>query len=707
MRVPLSWVNELIDIQDINVDMLVEKLTLAGFEVEEILMEIIDGKSEIILDLSATANRPDSLSIIGISKEIGAILNKPLNKKENLSVLNNINNIPDIQISTPQIESENCSDFLIFTIKNLTNVVIPKWITHKLLCCDIEPKNTIEDLINYVLIETGYPFQLYDLEKIDPSLQNLNFEFVIKEIEPHSLICLNINKTKMDYKIKSETLGLYVNNSIIGLPGIIEEFNTRVTDTTKNFIIEGSIYNSKYIRQASRKMGVRTERSARYEKGINNSGFLVAFERLLSLIKLNNEEIEIVCPSKLLSVKIEPTKLLLHLKSINEILGPIKNSTNKIKYLTIKQIEDYLNRLDFKLDFNNNESWEVTVPIARKDDITQEIDLIEEIGRLHGFNNFITKLPPIETIGLEDLSYKFRKKLTTCFLHEGLNELLNYSLVKNTNQQEIILNNPLISECSALRLSLLPNLIKNYSENIKQGNPQFEGFEYGHIFELSQSNSYQEFEFIGGIFGNVLQKNNWNESTIPLSWFQAKGKIENIFNQINLETTWVSKFDPKYNESLHPFKSATIYIKGTDTKIGVFGQINLITAKKNGIGSNLYLFELNFEILKQIELKPTLTVYSEYSLYPKITKDISFIINDSISFIEIKNYIFSLNNDILINVDLVDQYCGDTIPLNHSSLCFKLTFQSKIKTLQTNEIEKILSEIKNGLKIKFATEMRV
>nr|YP_009163645.1 phenylalanyl tRNA synthetase beta subunit [Triparma laevis]BAS19099.1 phenylalanyl tRNA synthetase beta subunit [Triparma laevis] len=705
MRVPLSWVTELIDIQDINLDMLVDKLTLAGFEVEEILVETINQKSEIILDLSATANRPDSLSMNGISKEIGAILNKPLNPIKTGDIITRLG-ISKIKNKQSTINFENCSEFLTVKIRNLTNLVIPGWITQKLLCCDVTPQKNIQDLINYVLLETGYPFQLYDLDKITSALKNDNFQFSINRIPKNDVVSLTVNEVKTEYKIKTEILGLYANNLLIGLPGISEEFNTTPTNQTQNFLIEGSIYNSKYIRQASRKIGLRTERSARYEKGINNSNFLSAFSRLLALIELSNNDIGISCCSTFLSEEIKPNKVILTLNSIYEILGPIKHSTVNLKYLSIEQIENYLTRLGFELKPNNNQTWEVSVPAIRKDDITQEIDLIEEIGRLHGFNNFITKLPAIEKIGLEDFSYKFRKKLTACFLHEGFNELLNYSLVKNNNQTEIILNNPLISDCSVLRTSLLPNLIKNYSENINQGNVEFEGFEYGHIFELGLSNSYNEFEFVSGLFGNLEQKTNWNKPLTTLSWFEAKGKIETIFNRLHLKTSWVSELDSRYIETLHPFKSATIYIKNTNFKIGVFGQINSIIAKKKGITSNLYLFELNFEILKQIELEPTLTLYSEYSLYPKIIKDISFIINNKINFIDIKNYIYSINNELLINIELLDQYRGETIPLNHSSLCLKLTFQSKFKTLETNDIDKVLNEIEKGLKIKFATQMR-
>ena len=707
MRVPLSWVNEFIDIQKIDVDTLVEKLTLAGFEVEEVLIEIINKKEEIILNLSATANRPDSLSMIGMSKEIGAILNTTVTSikdevsAETSDLLNNVNS----HLSSKSKDNQY-SDFLTFTLKDLNYTSTPEWVKHRLLCCEIIPQNTIQDLIEYILLETGYPFQLYDLSIITQNLKTDTFHLNIQEIPKDEKLIIKVNGINQKFKIKSKSLGLYANNLIIGLPGIIEGNEYRITDKTQNFLIEGSIFNSKYIRQSSRKLGLRTERSARYEKGINNSEFLVAFQQLINLIKIGNQDIKLECHTKNLSSKIEPTQLSLNLKTINEVLGPIQNNTNTITYLTIKQVEQYLTRLEFNLKFQNDDKWIVEVPIIRTDDITQEIDLIEEIGRLHGCNNFRTKLPKIEAIGVEDFSHKFRKKLTLSFLNEGLNELCNYSLVKPNSNKEIRLNNPLISDCSVLRRSLLPSLIKSSAKNNKQGNTICDGFEYGHVFKLDNSNQYHESEVIGGLFGNFLQKPDWNNPNRPLSWFEAKGKLETIFQKINFENRWLQQVNSNYKQMLHPFRSATIYFKDTDIQVGVFGQINSIIAQQNGLSSNLYLFELDFEILKQVELEPTITMYSEYSSYPKISKDISFIINDTINFTTVKSYIYSLTNELLINIELLDQYSGNTIPLNNSSLCLKLTFQSKIKTLQTNEIDQMMGKIEKGLKIKYDTQIR-
>jgi phenylalanyl-tRNA synthetase beta chain len=192
----------------------------------------------------------------------------------------------------------------------------------------------------------------------------------------------------------------------------------------------------------------------------------------------------------------------LRYQTIKEILGPIKKiSQTNFDYIPPEIVTSYLERLNFKFSYNqSNLVWDVEIPHLRSEDITREIDLIEEIGRLHGFNNFLTTLPKIKTIGKEDLSYKTRKKITSCLLNLGLNELIHYSLVNETKINTIKLINPLLSDCSTLRTSLLPNLIETVKENLKQGNLPIEGFEYGHAFSGDIETNFEEIEHVSGIF---------------------------------------------------------------------------------------------------------------------------------------------------------------------------------------------------------------
>ena len=202
--------------------------------------------------------------------------------------------------------------------------------------------------------------------------------------------------------------------------------------------------------------------------------------------------------------------------------------------------------------------------------------MIEEIGRLHGFNNFLTTLPKINTIGNEDPTYQTRKKITSCLLNLGFNELIHYSLVNKTTflDNEIKLINPLLSDCSNLRSSLLPSLILTVQENLKQGNLFIEGFEYGHVFSEDRGKNFKEREYVSGIFGGIKTKLTWSRSEEALTWFEAKGKMEQLFKQLNVLTYWKTLVSNN-DKILHPYRSAEIFLPNGQ-KLGIFGQIHPI-----------------------------------------------------------------------------------------------------------------------------------
>ena len=390
------------------------------------------------------------------------------------------------------------------------------------------------------------------------------------------------------------------------------------------------------------------------------------------------------------------------------MLGPIKKVGHEYEYILPEIITDSLKRLNFKVNYDkDNIIWEVTVPNLRSDDIVREIDLIEEIGRLYGFNNFLTRLPNIKTIGTEDFNYQTRKKLTSCLINLGLNELIQYSLVnkKTYIDNEIELINPLVKDYSNLRLSLLPNLIKALQENLKKGNRILEGFEYGHVFSKDIENVVQEKEYVAGILGGIKTKSAWSDSSRLLNWFEAKGRIEQLLKKLNLVTYWKPFNSLKGKYILHPYCTSELYL-ANGNKLGIFGQVNSILAKKLNISKNIYLFEFDFELIQSQIQQNKLVIYKEYSLYPKIIKDLSFIIEKDISFKKLKETLYLNGSKFLTEVNLLDEYRGISIPENQTSLCLQLIFQSNKETLQNKKVEIIIDNLKFLLVTKFNATIR-
>ena len=703
MYISLDWVNELVGIKKIKLDELIEKLTLGGFEVEEVLEMERNKKKQIVLDISATANRADSLSIKGISKEIKALLNKE-SQISNYST-SQYSITTDIQESL--LKSKKCSDYSTFigiTLENLTDLTVPNWLKDKLHYSGVEPLDNILDFQNFILLETGYPIEFYDLKKISEKVNSKEFDLTLKPAEKN-IGFTTVNDTELN--LNPNILVLEANDYPISIAGIISNKEVECDASTSSLLIEASIYNSKKIRQESRILGIRTERSARYEKGINDSDLMEAIERLIYLLKLSNPNL--VCKIHTTS-KIEENEvpeIVLNYENVIEILGPIlADKDNSQTYLTSNQISQYLTRLNFNFSFENKDNlWKVKVPLSRRDDIEREIDLIEEVGRLHGFNNFVTALPNIERVGNEDFSYQTRKKITNCLINEGFNELIQYSLVNEQLPETIPLVNPLLADCSTLRTSLLPNLIETAKENLKQNNSFLEGFEYGHIFLNDGKDNCNEQENLAGLFGGLKSKTEWSESTTTLSWFEAKGKIEDIFFKLNIPITWNKYNQQKYKSVFHPYRTAELSLLD-GTNIGVFGQIHPLMAKNKNLVSELFLFEFNFEVLKSELQKIKLPMYQTYSSYPKIVKDLSFIVDQTISFDQIQKTIFESSPTVLTNLKLLDEYRGANIPKGQTSLCIQLIFQSNEKTLMTKEVETIVNDLQKLLVTKYGILLR-
>lgn len=705
MQISLKWINELVNIETVDLDDLIEKLTLGGFEVEEILELDINDQKQIVLDISSTANRSDSLSVQGISIEVAALLNQPSRVlKNSLPIFDWKHSIQNLAGTISN--DYDCSIFLSIIVKNLTNISVPKWITTKLISSGLIPSNNLLDFQNYILLETGYPFAFYDFDKICSKLNNSEFDLSISKAENNQEFFASNN---IRYQLDNSILLVNANKIPISIAGIIENQEFGYSESTTSLLIEGSIFNAAKIRQQSRSLGLRTDRSARYEKSLNDTYILESIYRLISLLRISNPNL--ICKLHTItktSQKI-PKIILLRYETINEILGPIKEyNQDNFSYITPENVLSYLKRLNFKFSYDKSKLiWKVEVPDSRADDLTREIDLIEEIGRLHGFNNFLTTLPKIKTIGTEDSSYKTRKKITSCLLNLGLNELIHYSLVSETTflNNKIKLINPLLSDCSSLRSSLLPSLIKTVEENLKQGNLFIEGFEYGHIFSKDLKTNFKEREYVSGIFGGIKTKLTWADSDKALTWFEAKGKIEQLFKQLNLLIYWQSCSATYVDDILHPYRSAEIYFPN-GVSLGIFGQINPILANQLSISAETYLFEFDVELIQEQIQTNKLKLYKEYSYYPKIIKDLSFIIQRDITFTELKETLYVNGTEFLSEIKLLDEYRGPSIPDGSTSLCLQLVFQSDEKTLQNKEIENIIQKLQLILNQKFAAVIR-
>nr|AZP39682.1 phenylalanine tRNA synthetase beta subunit [Nitzschia palea] len=706
MQISLRWLKELVNLETISVETLITKLTLGGFEVEEVLEVELGNETTLALDISSTANRSDSLSIQGLSLEIAALLNHNPSQLAYSTKTYPWSQEFESLISNDPIQT-NCSGFISLMIENLNSFKSPKWLQQKLISSGFPVENNLTDFQNYILVETGYPLEFYDFDKITAKVPNSKIQLSLKGLEePYQFLARNGNQ----YLLEESVLVVKADDLPISIGGIIASNETTYSMDTKTLLVEASIFNAAQIRQQSRILGLRTDRSARYEKSIKNTTLLEAIYRFISLLRIENPNL--ICKLHTISKPIkDPVRTIqLSYEKVKQVLGPIqKTKTIDADYISPQLITEALTRLQFQMTYDSPKgNWDIIIPSFRNDDIVRDIDVIEEIGRLYGFNNFLTRLPPIKNLGKEDWDYRTRKKLTSCLINLGLTELIQYSLVNQESyfKNEVELINPLVKDYSKLRSSLLPNLLKAVDENFKKGNSVLEGFEYGHIFSLDSSSLILEREVVAGVFGGFSTKSNWSATNTQLSWFEAKGRMEQLFKKLNICIYWQSYQPIREKNIFHFYCTAEIFLSN-GTKLGIFGQVSPILAKKLNISTNIYLFELEFEPIKDQLKQNKLAVYQDYSSYPKIIKDLSFIVKDNISFSKIKEVLYINGSQFLKEINLLDEYRGQSIPSQHTSLCLQLIFQSDVETLQTENVETILTNLTTILTDEFDATIRV
>ena len=344
------------------------------------------------------------------------------------------------------------------------------------------------------------------------------------------------------------------------------------------------------------------------------------------------------------------------------------------------------------------------IPFTRFLDIEQEIDLIEEIARISGFNKFISILPQPNKIGKISKYENQKRKFREAFLNIGFIETFNYSL---TQVEEKIdkpkLLNPLTSDFCTLRTNLIPQLIKVFQTNISQGNQVSPVFEIGRTFKKIDGDNISESESIGAIWGGSKYRTSWSNGSLEFNWFQAKGVLETVFSNLNIKIKWNSLDTAEKN--YHP--KATLEILCENERVGIFGKIHPRVADQNGLSKNCFLFELDLTKLIKVKETQKSVVYQKYSLYPNINVDLSLLVPKHIKFDSIKETITKNGKSLLDKIELFDFYEQIELSQGYYSIAVKLSFRALNKTLLKTEIDPILlaieKELEKELNIKIRT----
>jgi phenylalanyl-tRNA synthetase beta chain len=654
------------------------------------------GLDDVILDVTATANRADALSMVGIAREVAALTGGKLTIPEpgEVSVPKGTGNLT-LKID----ETQACPAYIGTVIEKVKIAPSPDWLQQRLRAAGTRPINNVVDITNYVLLEWGQPLHAFDGDRLSRETSPLQVGVRFANAG-ESLKTLD-GQTR---NLTTQNLLITANNKPVALAGVMGGEETEVHDGTQNIFLEAALFDSVAIRRSSRSIGLRTEASGRYERGVNRAELEKATHRALSMMveiaqgNIVNQEIA--------DTRSDPSTwsraIALRLERVNQVLGPIEMG-EKTGELQAQDVERILTALGCQLTSSREGAWTITVPPYRYRDLEREIDLIEEIARLYGYDNFCDTLPDKSEAGYLPLDQELIRKLRASFRAEGLTELIHYSLVKPQGQRQIVLSNPLFTEYSALRTELISGLIDAFQYNLEQGNGSLNGFEIGRIF-WQEEDGLQEAEAIAGIMGGDRTVGKWSRSSEqPLTWFEAKGILEGVFQQLGLQV----EYQPdNQNSRLHPGRTASLWIRGN--RLGTFGQLHPQVRREKGLPDSVYVFQLDLDVLLDSLEKDEILVpqFKPYSTYPAADRDIAFFAPIKITVAEIEKAIAKAGKDLLESVELFDEYRGDNVPKGQRSLAFRLVYRTSDRTLTDAEVEPVHNKVREALVEKFGVSLR-
>lgn len=613
-----------------------------------------------IVDFELTSNRSDLMSMIGMAYELSAIYDKPVNEPKPKYESHESNFMDDM---TLVVSTDKVKTFLLGKVENVTIKESPEFIKTRLIACGIRPINNVVDISNYIMIETGQPLHFYDADKVG------NYMEVRMANDGELLTTLdNTERT-----LTKNDLVICDSKGSIGLAGVMGGLDTEVTNETKNILIESAIFDAGTVRKTAKRI-LRSEASSRFEKGLDINRTYLAMERSKELLsKYANGNVLSGTVIYDLSNK-EEKEVNITLDKINSVLG---------MNLEVSDVVDVLNRLKFIVNVNGNE-FNIKVP-TRRQDVSIKEDIIEEVGRIYGVDNIDPTLPKSSKKGSMDI---YNRELKVRLSTLGLNEVLTYSLVSeknaksfgNENLELIKVLEPLVSEKSNLRTSIVPSLIEVYDYNKARNITDVSIFEIGKKY-YKENNEYKEEELLsilmsGELIGGINTK-------INVDFYYIKGVVEGVLDYLSYKNRYDFTTPVTINE-LHPYQSANIIVGGKC--VGFIGKLHPSINK-----SNIYVSEINLSLLRT--MKTGKMKFKEISKYPSIVKDVSFILNNDITSKEIIKDIKNKSTKILANVKVYDEY-----KLNdEKSLTFTLTFMDESRTLTEEEVmiefNRIIDEI--------------
>lgn len=682
------------------------------------------GLDDVILDLATTANRADALSMVGIAREVAALTDAKVRLPEVLEQDLAANSSLAIAIRDPAA----CMAYIGTVIEGVKIAPSPNWLKWRLEAAGTRPINNVVDITNYILLEWGQPLHAFDREKLQRVAGSndltLGVRFAkearkaVAGVPPVALKGTPSDKAieqegeklktldEQERNLVTDNLLITANDQPVALGGVMGGESTEVDDHTVNIVLEAALFDPVVIRRSSRAQSLRSEASTRYERGVNQVELESACKRAIALFQelaAGTPVNQTVSDHRVDHASLDAIEL--RLSRINHLLGQVKTNDGT-GYIKSADVESILGALGCNLELvaGKDNTWLVKVPPYRYRDLEREIDLIEEVARLYGYDRFCDTLPDKTEPGYLSAEYAIKNKLRTVLRGVGLTEVVQYSLVKPTGK-EVSLANPLLAEYSALRSELFSGLLDAFVYNQSQGNGALNAFEIERVF-FQDGEELQERDSVAGIMGgNITSQGMWvnGGKGTPMSWYDAKGILENVFSNLGISV----EYRPTSDEPrLHPGRTATLWLQGKP--LGIFGQIHPQLAQQRDLANEVYLFELNFSLLLTVLDRDAITTpkFNSYSTYPGSDRDLAFFAPLDLSVADITQAMNKAGGKLLQQVEVFDEYKGKNVPVGQRSLAFNLVYQASDRTLTDQDVDPVHQKVRDTLVKKFDVTLR-
>jgi len=651
------------------------------------------GTKDTVFEIGLTPNRADCLSVVGVAREIAAKLGKKVHypghavPEEGLP----IESIASVTIEAPEL----CPRYTARHITGCTLAPSPVWLADRLRAAGIRSINNIVDVTNYVLLEYGHPLHAFDFKLLSGGRI-----VVAAAAENEAFTTLD----GQERKLTSSDLTIRDAEKAVALAGIMGGGNSEIGEGTTEVLLESAYFNPSAIRKTSKRLGIHTESSHRFERGTDVAGLTRALDRAAALIAELSGGTVAKGTIDVYPEPVEPRVITARLSRINAVSGLA---------LSAAEVREIFERLEFQVAEDEPGVFRVRVPLFRVD-LEREIDLVEEVVRLNGFEKVPCTLPQASVFSdLPSDDLRLTVRLKDLLVSQGLSEVINYSFVAPSSCERILLPeedfrrqgvklmNPISDELSVMRTTLLPGLLETAVKNINVRTLDLRIFEMRRIYlPTAGSELPEEPLYLSVLLTGRRDPEGWNQAKGALDFFDLKGILETILDDLNVTGVSYSadELDPYY----HPGKACRI-LSG-NRLLGSCGELHPTVQENYGIGSPLYYLELNFQALLGARRKPgTAQVPSRF---PSTSRDIAMLLPKEITAAEVVGCVKSVKAPELEGVEIFDLYTGGNIPAGEKSLAIRVRYGSKEKTLTDDEVNKLHQRVMDTLTKKLNVSFR-